>query len=99
MGANARRGFKFPQRRRNIMFPVFLLQDFGEAFGVFALIMICLMLYRVIYPELVGTPFLAIIIVGIIAFTLLVPFVWFRYLMFVTLVMSGIFWTFKPHRW
>lgn len=77
-----------------------LLQaDFWQAFDLVVLIIVFLMLYRLFYPDMVQNKAVALVIVVIVTFVVVIPFAWFRYLLFVVLFMYAVFWTFKPYRW
>jgi len=79
------------------MFPALL--DFGEAFGLVVLVIVFIMLYKLFYPGIVSSQLVAFVVVAIITFTVVIPYPWFKYLMFVFLFMCGFFWTFKPYKW
>lgn len=82
----------------NVFSPV-LLDGFGEAFDLVVLIIVFLMLYRLFYPDMVQNKAVALLIVVIVTFVVVIPYAWFRYLLFVALFMYSVFWTFKPYRW
>ena len=77
----------------------FVLDDFMAAFDLVVLIIVFLMLYRLFYPDMVQNKAVALVIVVIVTFVVVIPYAWFRYLLFVVLFMYAVFWTFKPYRW
>ncbi len=76
-----------------------LLLDFGSALGLVVLIIVFVMLYRLFYPDIVKSQIVAFVIVAIVTFTLVIPYPWFKYLLFVFLFLYAFFWTFKPYKW
>ncbi len=76
-----------------------MLDGFMDAFDLVVLIIVFLMLYRLFYPDMVQNKAVALVIVIIITFIVVIPYAWFRYLLFVVLFMYAVFWTFKPYRW
>ena len=76
-----------------------LLLNFWSAFGLVVLIIVFVMLYRLFYPDIVKSPLVAFVIVAIVTFTLVIPYPWFKYLLFVFLFLYAFFWTFKPYKW
>ena len=82
----------------NLFSPV-MLDGFMDAFDLVVLIIVFLMLYRLFYPDMVQNKAVALVIVVIITFVVVIPYAWFRYLLFVVLFMYAVFWTFKPYRW
>ncbi len=82
----------------NAFAPV-MLDGFMDAFDLVVLIIVFLMLYRLFYPDMVQNKAVALVIVVIITFVVVIPYAWFRYLLFVVLFMYAVFWTFKPYRW
>lgn len=76
-----------------------LLLDFGGALGLVVLIIVFVMLYRLFYPDIVKSQLVAFVIVAIVTFTLVIPYPWFKYLLFVFLFLYAFFWTFKPYKW
>lgn len=76
-----------------------LLLDFWGAFGLVVLIIVFVMLYRLFYPDIVKSQIVAFVVTAIVTFTLVIPYPWFKYLLFVFLFLYGFFWTFKPYKW
>ncbi len=76
-----------------------LLQSFWDAFGLVTTIIVFVMLYKLFYPEVVESQFIALIMAVVITYLLVIPFEWFKYLLFVSLFMYAFFWEFKPWEW
>lgn len=80
------------------LLPVYLF-DFWEAFNVVIIVMIFIAMYNMFYPELLSSKLLATIVTATIIFLVVIPFDWFRYLMFVYFFMYAFFWQFQPWTW
>jgi len=77
----------------------FLFQGFWDALGLITTIIVFIMLYKVFYPDVVESQLIALIIAAIITYLLVIPYEWFKYLLFVILFMYAFFWEFKPWEW
>ncbi|MGB9577346.1 MAG: hypothetical protein ACP5O3_01715 [Candidatus Micrarchaeia archaeon] len=73
--------------------------DFWESFGLVVLILVFFVLYNILSNNFIRHPLLALLVTAIIVFTLVIPFEWFKYLLFVVLVLYGFFVTAKPGEW
>ncbi len=77
----------------------FLFQGFLDAFGLVATIVVFIMLYKLFYPDVVGSQLVALLIAAVVTYLLVIPYEWFKYLLFVVLFMYAFFWEFKPWEW
>lgn len=77
----------------------FLFQGFWDAFGLVATIVVFIMLYKLFYPDVVGSQLVALLIAAVVIYLLVIPYEWFKYLLFVILFMYAFFWEFKPWEW
>ena len=76
-----------------------LLLNFWGAFGLVVLIIVFAMLYKLFYPDIINSSLVAFIVTAIVTFTLVIPYPWFKYLLFAFLFMYGFFGSFKPYEW
>ena len=75
------------------------LLDFWDALGVIVLLIVFIMLYNMFYPSIVSSQLVALVLVAVITFLVVIPYPWFKYLLFCFLFMYGFFQTFKPYEW
>ena len=80
------------------LLPMFLL-DFLDAFNVVIIILVFIGMYNMFYPEMLGSKVAAAFVTGTIVYLLVIPYDWFRYLMFVYFFMYAFFWQFEPWNW
>jgi len=78
--------------------PVFYT-DFWEAFGLVVLILVFFTLYNLLTNNFIRHPLLALLVAALIVFLLVIPYDWFKYLLFVVLVLYGMFTVLKPGEW
>ncbi|HII39188.1 TPA: hypothetical protein HA318_04275 [Candidatus Micrarchaeota archaeon] len=79
--------------------PALLYTDFGEAFGLVALILVFFTLYNLLSNNFIRHPLLALLVTALIIFLLVLPYDWFKYLLFAVLVMYGLFTVVDPKKW
>lgn len=65
--------------------------DFFDDFGWVALLLTVYLLYNRLSYSFIKEPIIALIMVGVITFALLIPFPWFKWVMFIGFTMYG-FW-------
>ncbi len=78
------------------MLPVF---EFFEALGLIVLILDYILLYRFFYPLVIPSALIALIVTTLIAFLLLLPYLWFAYLVFAFFFFYSFFAGFRPWEW
>jgi len=81
------------------LLPLVFQVDFWEAFGLIVLILIFFTLYNLLTNNFIRHPLLALLVTALIMFLLVIPYDWFKYLLFVVLVMYGMFTVMKPGEW
>ncbi|MBS3070342.1 hypothetical protein J4220_02435 [Candidatus Micrarchaeota archaeon] len=79
--------------------PVFIFSDFMDALTLIIIILDFVMLYKYIYPEMVSSQIVGIVITTVITFLLIIPYAWFAWLVFGLTVAYSFFWGFKPWTW
>lgn len=82
-----------------MVFETIVVLDFFEALGLIALIINFIMLYNFFNSGIIKFPVINVIVTTIITLTLLVPFPWFNWLVFLFLFAYAFFWSFKPFEW
>jgi hypothetical protein len=75
------------------------MSEFFDALGVIVLILDFVMLYRLFYPAVVSSNFIALMLTTLVAFLLLVPYPWLAWVMFAALFMQGFFAQLSEHQW
>lgn len=81
------------------LIPVFIFSDFIDALTLVIIILDFVGLYKYIYPELVASQIVGLVITTIITFLLIIPYPWFAWLMFGLTIAYSFFWGFKPWTW
>lgn len=81
------------------VFAPFLLQGFWEAFGLVTTIIVFILLYKLFYPDVVDSQLIGLIMAAVITYLIVIPYEWFKYLLFVILFMYAFFWEFRPWEW
>jgi len=81
------------------LLPLLFYADFWEAFGLVALVLVFFTLYNLLTNNFIRHPLLALLVTALIVFLLVLPYDWFKYLLFVVLVMYGMFTVIKPSEW
>jgi hypothetical protein len=84
--------FAFAPLAAQTLFSAVGLLDFWDDFGLVVLLLTVYMLYNRLSYNFINNPLLALIIVAVITFALLIPYPFFKYLIFVVVVMYG-FWS------
>ncbi len=72
--------------------------DFFDDFGLVVLILVFFALYRYM-AGFIDNPLLAILVTVVIVTLLVVPYDWFKYLLFVVVFMFGFWGNVRPWQW
>lgn len=87
----------------NAASPVFplptLLFSFMEDLDLVIVLLVFFALYNLLTNDFIKSPLLAMLVAVVILFTLVIPYDWFKYFMFVILIMYGFFGTATPAKW
>ena len=78
--------------------PVFFL-DFIEAMFLIVVIIDFLQTYRMLYPEMLTSQLISLIITTIITFIIFIPYQWTAWVWFVGTFMYSFFYGFQPWTW
>ncbi len=73
--------------------------SFIQDFGLIIVILLFFAIYSYLNNSLVKNPRLALFVTIIIMLTLVIPYNWFKILLFLALIFYGFFQTFKPWEW
>jgi hypothetical protein len=78
--------------------PAFLF-DFMDDANLVIVLLVFFALYNILTKDFIKSPLLAMLVTILIVFTLVVPYDWFKYFMFVVLILYGFFGAAKPSEW
>jgi hypothetical protein len=81
------------------MFELLPLFSFWDDFGLIVGILVFFALYNALSGNFIRNNAIALIVSVLIFFLLVVPYDFFKYLLFVILFLGGLFATLKPEEW
>ena len=77
----------------------FFLFDFIEALTMIVIIIDFIVVYKVFYPEIIGSQIVGLVIATLVIFLLAIPSTWFAWFLFVAGFAYSFFWGFQPWTW
>ena len=76
-----------------------MMFNFWDDFGIVALILVFFGLYNLLSDGIIKSRFLALIVTVLVIYLVVVPYDWFRYLLFAVLFLGGALAKIKPAEW